>query len=293
MNIYKLVAILLVVSSCSIFKGNSPKTKTIWVDSEQVACAENKQCLNVYNGKELKEEWTALNTDIKGFDFEKGFKYQLSVVESKVENPNEGESKVVYQLAEVVSKTPVLTEDGIYAYIQTNMGAIVGKLYMERAPLTVANFVGLAEGTLKNTARPLGTPYYDSLIFHRVIPNFMIQGGDPTGTGSGGPGYQFKNETHPELKHNKPGIFSMANSGPNTNGSQFFITHKATPWLDGAYNIFGEVVLGQHIVTLIGNIPRSRGDRPNSPILMEKVTIIRVGEVAKKFDANATFAQMR
>ena len=293
MNIYKLVAILLVVSSCSIFKGNSPKTKTIWVDSEQVACAENKQCLNVYIGKELKEEWTALNTDIKGFDFEKGFKYQLSVVESKVENPNEGESKVVYQLAEVVSKTPVLTEDGIYAYIQTNMGAIVGKLYMERAPLTVANFVGLAEGTLKNTARPLGTPYYDSLIFHRVIPNFMIQGGDPTGTGSGGPGYQFKNETHPELKHNKPGIFSMANSGPNTNGSQFFITHKATPWLDGAYNIFGEVVLGQHIVTLIGNIPRSRGDRPNSTILMEKVTIIRVGEAAKKFDANTTFTQMR
>jgi len=293
MKLYKLIVILLVVSSCSIFKDKGPKTKTVWVDSELVACADDKQCLNVYIGKELKEEWTLLSNEIKGFEFEKGYRYQLNVVESKVEDPKEGESKVAYKLTEVIAKTPVLKEDGIYVYMQTNVGDIVGKLYMDRAPLTVANFVGLAEGTLPNTARPLGNPYYDSLIFHRVIPGFMVQGGDPTGTGSGGPGYKFKNETHPQLQHSKPGIFSMANSGPNTNGSQFFITHNATSWLDGAYNIFGEVILGQDIVTLMGNVPKNSNNKPNSPIIMKKVSIIRIGDAAKKFDANETFTKLK
>jgi cyclophilin family peptidyl-prolyl cis-trans isomerase len=293
MKLYKLMVILLVVSSCSIFKGKGPKTKTVWVDSEQVACADDKQCLNVYIGKELKEEWTLLSTEIKGFEFEKGYRYQLNVVESKVEDPKEGESKVAYKLTEVVAKTPVLKEDGIYAYIQTNVGDIVGRLYMDRAPLTVANFVGLAEGTLANTARPLGIPYFDSLIFHRVIPNFMVQGGDPTGTGSGGPGYKFKNEIHPELSHSKAGIFSMANSGPNTNGSQFFITHGPTPHLDGAYNVFGEVVMGQNIITLMGGVPKNRNNKPNSPIIMNKVSILRIGDAAKKFDANETFTKLK
>ena len=293
MKLYKLLAILLVVSSCSIFKGKGPQTKTVWVDSEQVSCADGKQCLNVYIGKDLKEDFTPLSSDIKGFNFEKGYRYKLSVLESKVESPNEGESKVAYALAEELEKKPVLKEDGIYAFIQTNTGDIVGKLYMDRAPLTVANFVGLAEGTLANKAKPLGTPFYDSLTFHRVIPNFMIQGGDPNGTGSGGPGYKFKNEIHPELKHNKPGIFSMANSGPNTNGSQFFITHQPTPWLDGAYNIFGEVVLGQGIVTMIGNVPKNRNNKPNSAIIIKKVTIIRIGDKANDFDANATFIKLK
>jgi cyclophilin family peptidyl-prolyl cis-trans isomerase len=105
--------------------------------------------------------------------------------------------------------------------------------------------------------------------------------------------YKFKNEIHPELKHNKPGIFSMANSGPNTNGSQFFITHQPTPWLDGAYNIFGEVVLGQGIVTMIGNVPKNRNNKPNSAIIIKKVTIIRIGDKANDFDANATFIKLK
>ena len=166
----------------------------------------------------------------------------------------------------------------MYAYIKTSIGDIVGKLYMNRAPLTVANFVGLAEGTLENTARPIGTPFYDSLIFHRVIPGFMIQGGDPDGIGSGGPGYKFKNETCKELKHDKPGVFSMANSGPNTNGSQFFITHKATPWLDNVHSVFGSVIEGIEVLNTI-----------EGEDVIEKITIIRIGNEAKKFDAVKIF----
>ena len=124
----------------------------------------------------------------------------------KEEVPADG-SSIRYDLVKTLKKYPDLKEDGIYAYIQTNLGDIVGKLAMEKAPLTVANFVGLAEGTIKNTARAEGVPYFDSLTFHRVIPNFMIQGGDPSGTGGGGPGYKFKNEIHPDLRHSKAGIF--------------------------------------------------------------------------------------
>jgi peptidylprolyl isomerase len=173
------------------------------------------------------------------------------------------------------------------------MGDIVGKLDMDLAPLTVANFVGLAEGSIKNKAFPEGRPFYDSLTFHRVIPNFMIQGGDPIGNGTGGPGYKFKNEIHPDLKHDKPGIFSMANSGPNTNGSQFFITHAATPWLDGQYNIFGQVIIGQDIVNAIGAVAKDRRNKPNTPIYINKVLIIRIGEAAKNFDAVNTFKYMQ
>ena len=243
---------------------------------------------------EKATEWTTLNQKIEGFEATKGFLYQLEVSETQVPKEEQATDKPTtkLKLVNVQAKQPDLKEDGMYAYIKTSIGDIVGKLYINRAPLTVANFVGLAEGTLENTARPIGTPFYDSLIFHRVIPGFMIQGGDPDGMGSGGPGYKFKNEIHPELKHNKPGIFSMANSGPNTNGSQFFITHKATPWLDGAYNIFGEVVLGQNIVDAMGNVPRGRGDRPNDPIYMS-IKIIRVGDAAIKFNANSTFKIMQ
>jgi cyclophilin family peptidyl-prolyl cis-trans isomerase len=279
---------ILALSSCRIFGPTNGKTSKLFVDSTK------KDCLQVkYTEKET--EWSSLCQPINGFDYEVGYTYALEVVKIKIAKSKKTETSGEYRytLSRVIRKTPNLTENGIYAYIQTNHGDIVGKLEMDKAPLTTANFVGLAEGSLTNSSRAQGVPYYDSLIFHRIIPNFMIQGGDPTGTGSGGPGYKFKNEIHPSLKHNKPGVFSMANSGPNTNGSQFFITHKATPWLDGGYNIFGQVVLGQKYITLMGGLPRGRGDRPNEPVVMSKVTIIRIGDAAKAFNANDTFQRLK
>lgn len=169
-------------------------------------------------------------------------------------------------------------EDGLFAAIKTNKGNIILKLEYQKTPITVANFVSLAEGT--NTAvaeKYKGKPYYDGLKFHRVIANFMIQGGDPTGTGSGDPGYKFTDEIT-DLKHDSPGILSMANAGSGTNGSQFFITHKETPWLDGKHTVFGKVVSGQDVVNAI-----AQND------VMESITIIRNGKDAKKFDAAKVF----
>jgi peptidyl-prolyl cis-trans isomerase A (cyclophilin A) len=169
---------------------------------------------------------------------------------------------------------------GTYAIFETSQGNIVIKLLEKEAPKTVENFVGLAEGTKEFTNEKTGKkekrPFYDGLIFHRVIPDFMIQGGCPHGSGMGGPGYKFADEFHPSLKHAKQGKLSMANSGPNTNGSQFFITVAATPWLDNRHTIFGEVVEGQDVANKISTLPRDRSDRPNTPVTLNHVKIERV-----------------
>jgi peptidyl-prolyl cis-trans isomerase A (cyclophilin A) len=167
----------------------------------------------------------------------------------------------------------------LYATLKTNMGVIVIRLFDDKAPKTVENFVGLATGTKEWTdprsGQKVKQPLYNGTIFHRVIPGFMIQGGDPLGRGTGGPGYRFADEFHPELRHNKAGILSMANAGPNTNGSQFFITLGPTPHLDNRHSVFGEVVQGQEVVVAIGNAPRGANDRPAKDAVLQEVVISR------------------
>jgi FKBP-type peptidyl-prolyl cis-trans isomerase len=169
-------------------------------------------------------------------------------------------------------------QDGLYAKFNTTKGEILVALEFEKTPGTVGNFVALAEGNLENSVKPQGTPYYNGLKFHRVIPDFMIQGGCPQGTGTGNPGYKFDDEFHPDLKHDGPGVLSMANAGPGTNGSQFFITHVETPWLDNNHTVFGKVIEGQDVVDAI-----AQGDA------IETLEIIRVGKAAENFNAVEAF----
>jgi peptidyl-prolyl cis-trans isomerase A (cyclophilin A) len=166
----------------------------------------------------------------------------------------------------------------LYAHFTTSDGNFAVRLFDAETPNTVANFTNLAEGSKEwtdpRTGRKAKQPYYNGTVFHRVIGGFMIQGGDPLGQGTGGPGYKFADEFHPKLRHSKAGILSMANSGPNTNGGQFFITLAATPWLDDKHSVFGEVVEGMDVVKKIGSTPTSKpGDRPLKPITIQSVTI--------------------
>ena len=173
-------------------------------------------------------------------------------------------------------------ENGIYAKFNTSKGSILVKLTHDLTPGTVGNFVALAEGNMENKVKPQGVKYYDGLSFHRVIPDFMIQGGCPKGTGTGDPGYKFDDEFHPSLKHDRPGILSMANAGPGTNGSQFFITHVPTSWLDNKHTVFGHVIEGQEVVDAV-----AQGDQ------LETLEIIRVGEEAQNWNAIEAFIGLR
>jgi peptidyl-prolyl cis-trans isomerase A (cyclophilin A) len=173
-------------------------------------------------------------------------------------------------------------ENGIYAKFNTAKGSILVKLTHELTPGTVGNFVALAEGNMENKIKPQGVKFYDGLNFHRVIPDFMIQGGCPQGTGTGDPGYKFDDEFHPDLRHDAPGVLSMANSGPGSNGSQFFITHIATPWLDNKHTVFGNVIEGQDVVDAI-----AQGDK------LDTLEIIRVGDEAKNWNAIEAFVGLK
>ncbi|MFZ9596680.1 MAG: peptidylprolyl isomerase [Bdellovibrionia bacterium] len=168
---------------------------------------------------------------------------------------------------------------GLYAVFETTLGEMVCRLEEEKAPETVKNFVGLSTGekqyTDPKTGQPSHEPFYDGTIFHRIIKNFMIQGGDRLGQGTGGPGYRFKDEFHPTLKHSGPGVLSMANAGPNTNGSQFFITLVPTPWLDGKHSVFGHLVRGQNVLEALGAVQTGMMDRPKQEVMIQKLKIVR------------------
>ena len=169
-------------------------------------------------------------------------------------------------------------ENGLYAIVETSKGEITLNLEFEKTPATVGNFVALCEGEMKNSSKDIGVPYYDNMKFHRVINDFMVQGGCPAGTGAGNPGYKFDDEFHPDLKHDKPGILSMANAGPGTNGSQFFITHVPTAWLDNKHTVFGNVVSGMDVVNAI-----EQGDE------IKVIKISRTGNMATNFNALDSF----
>lgn len=196
----------------------------------------------------------------------------------------------IYKKMNVDKETYAGLKDGLYANFQTSKGNMIIKLEDEKAPVTVANFVGLAEGKIENKAKAKGVPFYDGTIFHRVIKDFMIQGGDPKGTGMGDPGYKFDDERN-DLQHKGKGILSMANSGPNTNGSQFFITEVPTPHLDSRHTIFGEVVNGLEVIDSIATVEKGAQDKPRTDVVLEKVAIFSKGDSYKTYDAAKIFSE--
>ncbi len=204
--------------------------------------------------------------------------FALFAATSLLANPDKPKKPKKVKLTKMDKEFLKKQPDGLYAKFETSKGDIYCNLEFKKTPMTVANFVGLAEGTIKNTAKEAGLPFYDGLKFHRVIPNFMVQGGCPLGTGTGDPGYKFPDEFDPTLKHTGPGILSMANSGPGTNGSQFFITHVKTDWLDGKHTVFGNVAEGMDVVNKIEG---------NDTI--KHLVILRKGKEAEAFDAAKTF----
>lgn len=207
----------------------------------------------------------------------------LAAGTARSENAKNGENAKAGETPEILKGL----EPGTYALFVTNQGEFVVKLFTDKAPKTTANFIGLATGTKPfinlNTNQEEKRPFYDGLIFHRIIPDFMIQGGDPLGNGTGGPGYTFEDEFSPDLRHSKPGILSMANAGPGTNGSQFFIVTKSggTPWLDGRHTVFGEVVRGMDTVMTISQVPTGANDKPLQDVVMQKVRIYNVAQGGK------------
>lgn len=196
----------------------------------------------------------------------------------------------IYKKMNVDKQTYEGLQEGLYANLQTTKGNMIVKLEDQKSPVTVANFVGLAEGKIDNKSKAKGVPFYDGTIFHRVIENFMIQGGDPQGTGMGDPGYKFEDEKN-DLKHDGKGVLSMANSGANTNGSQFFITQVPTPWLDGKHTIFGKVVNGIEVIDTIAAVEKGAQDKPKTDIVLEKVSIFGKGDAYKEYDAAKIFTE--
>lgn len=221
-----------------------------------------------------KQENTSSQTDAYSTNTQQGSQHAETASQTKTDNNDS--SKGVIKMTDDQEKDV----KEMYANMETSMGTMKIKLFHKQVPKTVANFVGLAEGTKEFTDPKTGDkvkrPFYDGLIFHRIIKGFMIQGGDPLGNGTGGPGYEFEDEFDPSLKHSKPGILSMANAGPNTNGSQFFITEVATPHLDMRHSVFGEVVEGMDVLTKIANVKTDGRDRPVEPVTINKLTITRV-----------------
>lgn len=194
----------------------------------------------------------------------------------------------IYKKMNVDKQTYEGLNDGLYANLQTSQGNMLVKFEEEKSPVTVANFIGLAEGKIDNNKKPKGVPFYDGTIFHRVIQDFMIQGGDAQGTGMGDPGYKFEDEKN-DLKHTGKGILSMANSGPNTNGSQFFITQVPTPWLDGKHTVFGKVVEGEQVIDKIAAVEKGPQDKPKTDVVLEKVSVFSKGNQYKDYDAAKVF----